>query len=160
MTPKPLLLLDLHYTFAIDEPWHRGTRLSTRIPREQYRPWIINLARDYEATVLLTTARPERYAEITLDHISEACSGWQPHGAYFRQIDGEPHVGKEDNLRRIIADHGEPGTHWIGFESNSKTRAMYRRYGIYSLPVHRLEVPLASWPVNPETSDADPFTLP
>jgi len=159
MSERPLLLLDLHYTFAIDEPWHRTTRLENRIPKETYRTWIIDLARKYDAIVALTTARPIQYADATLTRIEEV-TGWQPHGAFFRKIEGKPHEAKEDNLRRIIEIIGEPQPHWIGFESNERTRAMYRRYGIYSLAVHRLATPLTEWP-SPDTPLPDqPFALP
>ncbi len=155
----PTLLLDLHYTFAVDEAWHRNTRLSARLEREEYRKWIIDLAVANQAWVILTTARPERYAEATLLRIAQDCDGWVPHDTFFRQIEAQPHIAKEDNLRRITEKYGEPTPDWIGFESNAKTREMYTRHGIYSLPVHQGN-PLTAWPVNPMTLDADPFTLP
>lgn len=140
-----LLLLDLHYTFAIDEHWHRGTSLTNRIPRETYRTWIIDLAADNDVTVVLTTARPHIYREATLNRMYEALDRWQPDGAFFRQIDAQPHVAKEHNLDRIIAEYGEPTSGWIAFESNERTRSMYKRRGIKAMPVHRTP-PLAEWP--------------
>lgn len=139
-----LLLLDLHYTFAIDEHWHRGARLADRIPKENYRTWIIELAQASDATVVMTTARPEVYLFDTLDRIQQA-TGWQPDGAYFRQIEAQPHIAKEHNLNRIIDDYGSPTAGWVAFESNERTRAMYRRHGIRCMPVHRTP-PLAEWP--------------
>lgn len=160
MEPTPLLLLDLHYTFAIDETWHRGTSLATRIPREKYRTWIIDLIKANGATVLMTTARPEMYLEETLARIRQQ-TGWQPDGTYFRQIAGVlPHETKEDSLKRIIADYGDPQPHWVAFESNARTRSMYKRYGIYSLPVHRLATPLTAWPLEGMSEPKQPFSVP
>lgn len=150
------LLLDLHYTFAVDESWHRGVRLAERIPRETYRTWIIDLIRQNEVTTVLTTARPEVYARDTLVRIQQETK-WTPNAAYFRQIEAQPHVAKEDNLRRIIEEWGEPQAGWIAFESNERTRSMYRRYGIKAMPVHRTP-PLTEWPDGPPKKT--PFALP
>lgn len=150
-----ILLLDLHYTFAVDESWHRGTRLWDRIPRETYRTWIIDLAKDNDVTVVLTTSRPFQYAQATMDRIASE-TGWQPDSAYFRQIEAKPHVAKEDNLRRIVEGYGDPGPGWVAFESNERTRAMYRRHGIRAMPVHRTP-PLTEWP---DTDPKFPFVTP
>lgn len=155
MTDK-VLLLDLHYTFAKNEDWHRGSSLTNRIPRETYHTWIIDLAKANNATVILTTARPEVYGDDTLDRIIEV-TGWEPDAAYFRMIEAQPHVAKEDNLNRIIAEWGEPTPGWIAFESNERTRAMYKRRGIKALPVHRTP-PLTEWPGDEPVKSA--FALP
>lgn len=143
-TVERLLLLDLHYTFAIPESWHRGARLVDRIPKETYRTWIIDLAKKNNVTVVLTTARPQHYLYDTLDRIMEV-TDWQPDGAYFRQIEAQPHIAKEHNLERIIEDYGDPTPNWVAFESNERTRSMYRRRGIRAIPVHRTS-PLTEWP--------------
>lgn len=143
--PARLVLLDLHYTFAVNE----NTPLAYRLPRERYRHWIKDaLVRD-NAVVIMTTARPEHYGAQTLARIAEFFNGWQPHFAYFRQIEAQPHVAKEDNLRRILLDFADPDDRWIGLESNQRTRAMYRRYGIYSLPVHNPELFFDHLPEHP-----------
>ena len=148
----PFLLLDLHFTFAIDETWHRGTRLISRIPAETYRFWIADLAFKSDATVIMTTARPEAYLEATRARILDQLGGWEPHDYFFRQLeDVRPHVAKEHNLDRIIAKYGEPQPNWVGFESNDRTRSMYKKRGIYSLPVHRLPEPLTAFPPRPAT---------
>lgn len=154
----PTLLLDLHYTFAVDSPAVQSRHLTARIPVETYRQWIIDLAAAHQARVILTTARPVEYEHDTLERIA-VTMGWQPAAAYFREIEGRPHEGKEHNLARIIRDFGEPDPSWIGFESNERTRAMYKRYGIFSLPVHRTP-PLTSWPVNVlHPGERDPFDV-
>ena len=153
-----LLLLDLHYTFAIDPAGVRSNRLVDRIPRETYRQWIIDLAAEAQATVVLTTARPEVYGDETLDRIKKV-TGWEPDAADFRMIEAQPHVAKEDNLTRIIADYGQPTPGWVAFESNDRTRAMYRRHGIRSMPVHRTP-PLTEWPDAGGTQLNFPFALP
>lgn len=148
--------MDLHYTFAIDESWHRGTRLVDRIPKETYRTWIIELAQENDALVILTTARPENYGRDTLTRIEEV-TAWTPDDAFFRQIEAQPHVAKEHNLDRIIARYGEPTEDWVAFESNERTRSMYRRRGIKAVQVHR-RPPLTLWPGDGEEPE-HPFAV-
>lgn len=153
MMKQRTCLLDLHWTFALPD----NRPLTSRIPEETYRTWIRDLLIAEGCTVVMTTARPDRYRAITLDRIAEA-TGWGPHAAFFRTTEGEPHEAKEENLKRIIAQYGEPDDTWFGLESNSKTQAMYRKYGIRSM---RVPYSPPVWTELPfRISAGDPFTLP
>lgn len=153
MTKQRTCLLDLHWTFALPD----NRPLSRRIPEEHYRTWIRDLLVAEDCRVIMTTARPEKYRHQTLERIAETL-GWGPHAAVFRTTEGEPHEAKEVNLQRIIAEYGQPDESWFGLESNSKTQAMYRRYGIRSM---RVPYQPPVWSELPFRLDAgDPFTLP
>lgn len=132
----PTVLLDLNYTLAICD-FEDKRPLARRIPTEEYRGWIVDLCKSVDATVILTTARPENWAMPTLERIADQLDGWSPDAVAFAQVGGMPPVKKEHNLKRIIEDFGQPQSDWIGFESNPRTRGVYTRYGIYSLPVPR-----------------------
>lgn len=132
------VLLDLNFTLA-KVLYNDKRPLSIRIPQETYRAWIPKLLARNEATVVITTARPESAQEATLARIAEELD-WTPDDAFFSQKpDGMPHHKKQDNLRRIVEKYGEPNTDdlWFGLESNPRTRAMYADYGIDSKPVPR-----------------------
>ena len=82
---------------------------------------------------ILITARPIRYKEQTLARIFSQ-TNWQPQEAYFAEISATPPEIKEDLLLRyIFPKHGRNGKDYFGIESNPKTRAMYKRYDIYSV---------------------------
>ncbi len=132
------VLLDLNFTLA-KVLYNDKRSLAVRIPQETYRAWIPKLLARNDATVVISTARPETAQEATLARIQEELD-WQPHDAFFSQSpDGMPHHKKHDNLRRIVEKYGEPNAEdlWFGLESNPRTRAMYLEYGIDSQPVPR-----------------------
>lgn len=133
-----LVLLDLNFTLAVVD--HQDKRsLTVRIPQETYRAWIPALCQEYDATVAITTARPEKYAKATLERILDQLD-WEPDSVFFAQTSqGMPHQKKHDNLRRIVNAYGQPNNEntgvWFGLESNPRTRDMYAEYGIDSTPV-------------------------
>lgn len=158
-----LVLLDLNFTLARVEYGDKRP-LSKRIPEETYRAWIPPLCKRAGARVVITTARPERHREATLDRILEQLR-WQPEASFFSQGQGMPPQLKEANLHRIIDQYGRPNNNetgqWVGFESNPRTRDMYTRYGIYSIPVPRDD----EWSHFPElpavtVQRSNPFALP
>ena len=62
-------------------------------------------------------------------------TGWEPVEVYFNDINAEPHVFKESALKRFIfPKYGTDGAQFYAVESNPKTRAMYKRYGIHAEP--------------------------
>lgn len=127
-------LVDLNYTLVGNSPkWGepRITPFSRQIEQETYRQWVVDFLRDKYA--ILITARPIRYKEQTLARIFSQ-TNWQPQEAYFAEISATPPEIKEDLLLRyIFPKHGRNGEDYFGIESNPKTRAMYKRYDIYSV---------------------------
>ena len=127
-------LVDLNYTLVSNSPkWGepRITPFSRQIEQETYRQWVVDFLRDKYA--ILITARPIRYKEQTLARIFSQ-TNWQPQEAYFAEISATPPEIKEDLLLRyIFPKHGRNGKDYFGIESNPKTRAMYKRYDIYSV---------------------------
>ena len=127
-------LVDLNYTLVSNSPkWGepRITPFSRQIEQETYRQWVVDFLRDKYA--ILITARPIRYKEQTLARIFSQ-TNWQPQEAYFAEISATPPETKEDLLLRyIFPKHGRNGKDYFGIESNPKTRAMYKRYDIYSV---------------------------
>ncbi len=127
-------LVDLNYTLVGNSPkWgeSRITPFSRQIEQETYRQWVVDFLRDKYA--ILITARPIRYKEQTLARIFSQ-TNWQPQEAYFAEISATPPEIKEDLLLRyIFPKHGRNGKDYFGIESNPKTRAMYKRYDIYSV---------------------------
>ena len=122
---KNICLLDLNYTLVGNQADTRLLRPFTRrMAAEEYRADLIEAIRD--DYVIIVTARPDYQMRQTME--------W-----YFNDINGEPPVFKERALKNwIFPKHGEQdgpkGVHYYAVESNPKTRAMYKRYGIEAAP--------------------------
>ena len=125
-------LLDLNQTLVDREKNAPRIRpFELQIERETYRQWLVEILRN--SYVILITARPVKYKQMTLARIL-ALTNWQPQEAYFAEISATPPEIKEDLLLRyIFPKHGRNGKDYFGIESNPKTRAMYKRYDIYSV---------------------------
>lgn len=55
--------------------------------------------------------------------------------AYFNDINAEPPAFKESALLRFVfPKFGTNGEQYFAIESNPKTRAMYKKYGIEAMP--------------------------
>ena len=128
-------LVDLNYTLVANSPKFGKPRLSPftrQIEQEIYRKWLVDFLKD--KYVILITARPQRYKDITLERI-KALTDWQPQESYFAEVFASPPEIKEDLLKKyILPIHGKDGSQFCGIESNPKTRDMYVRYGIVSYP--------------------------
>ena len=127
---QPIILLDLNYTLVANNPG-RGTtppRMKKRLQEERYRQWLVELVRPH--TVILITARPNRWRELTLDRIEQE-TGWRPDDVCFAPKGWwNPPAIKEHLLRDcIFPAHGED-TRYIAIESNPRTREMYARFDI------------------------------
>ncbi len=108
-----IYLLDLNYTLVANSPKRGDPPIRPfirQIEQEEYRQWLIELLRPHP--VILITARPNRYQEVTLARIKE-------------------HLLKT----YILPKYGAEGSGYFGFESNPHTRAMYARYGINAIKV-------------------------
>jgi len=127
-------LLDLNYTLVGNSPKWGQPRIYPfirQIEQETYREWLVDFLRD--KYVILITARPNKYKEVSLERI-KALTGWQPQEAYFAEISATPPEIKEHLLLNcIFKKHGTNGNDYSGIESNPKTRAMYEKYAIKSL---------------------------
>lgn len=128
-----ICLLDLNYTLVSNHAATKTLRpFSRRLEAEEYRADLIEAVRGDH--VILITARPDRQQEETLANILRK-TGWQPQEWYFNDIDAWPPAFKKSALQRFIfPKHGEDGGLYYAVESNPRTRAMYRRYGIEAQP--------------------------
>ncbi|MEX0331466.1 MAG: hypothetical protein AB3N64_08600 [Puniceicoccaceae bacterium] len=129
-----IYLLDLNYTLVGNSP-RRGDPpirpFIRQIEQEEYRQWLVELLRPHK--VILITARPDRYREVTLERIKEK-TGWEPVDAYFAQIQARPPQIKEHLLKtHIFPKYGNNG--YFALESNPYTREMYKGYGIEAVRV-------------------------
>ena len=125
------ILLDLNQTLVDrekDAPRIRPFEL--QIEQETYRQWLVELIRN--EYVILITARPTKYKQATLDKIKQL-TNWQPQEAYFAEIRSYPHNKKKHLIDKYLAKRLKD-EEFFGIESNPKTRAIYRRYGIDSAP--------------------------
>lgn len=125
-----IILLDLNYTLVANNP-ARGTTppsMTQRLASEQYRQWLVKLVRPH--TVILITARPERWMKATLDRIKQE-TGWCPQDACFAPLGWRnPPAIKEHLLRTAVFPvHGDQAT-YTAIESNPHTREMYGLFGI------------------------------
>ena len=129
-----IALVDLNYTLVENSPKWGAPKIYPfirQIEEETYRRWLVDFLRDKYA--ILITARHQKYREATLERI-KLLTDWQPQEAYFAEISATPPDIKEDLLLRyIFPKHGRNGEDYFGIESNPKTRAMYKRYDIYSV---------------------------
>jgi hypothetical protein len=129
-----IYLLDLNYTLVANSPKFGAppTRpFIKQIDQELYREWLIDLLRPH--TVILITARPNRYQEVTLARINEQCH-WQPIDAYFAEISSRPPMIKKHLLETyIFPKYGQSG--FFGLESNPQTRSMYAQFEIPAIRV-------------------------
>lgn len=125
-----IILLDLNYTLVANSPRHGTTPecMERRLESECYRQWLVELVRPH--TVVLITARPEKWMIKTLDRIGDQ-TGWRPQDACFApQGWWNPPAIKERLLKKdVFPIHGEH-ERYIAIESNPRTREMYARFAI------------------------------
>lgn len=149
---KPeILLLDYQATLVSNfhernqwQAMNKNSSYTEWIKRERLRRWIPELAIREGLTVILITARSDKYRKVTIDHINE-CLDWLPDEWYFNELNVQPHICKKNILEKYIyPKHGTDKSKYMAFESNSVTRSMYKKENIYSLRVG--DVPLKSVP--------------
>lgn len=101
---------------------------------EKYRQWMVELLRP--EFVILITARNIKWALPTLKHIADE-TDWQPDVALFNDTgyDGAdaPMVKEHQMLNHVFKNYGDDPSIYHAIESNSATRAMYRRLGLTSV---------------------------
>ena len=125
-----IILLDLNYTLVANSPSHGTTppRMELRLRDECYRQWLVEIVRPH--TVVLITARPERWLIPTLERIEQE-TGWKPDDACFApQGWWNPPAIKERLLHRdVFPSHGRDAR-YLAIESNPRTREMYAKFNI------------------------------
>ena len=157
---RRICLLDLNYTLVSNQLDTRMLRpFSRRMEGEEYRMDLIDAIRsDY---VIIVTARPDYQRVQTMQNVLKK-TGWEPGEGYFNDIDAEPLVFKESALKRFIfPKYGMDGSLFYAVESNPKTRAMYKRYGIQAEPysefIKKVGVDGKAAPAEPEMQQLSLF---
>lgn len=132
----------------------RGRPYTVWIEHERYREWLVDLLRQTTATVLLVTARSQKYREPTLARMREQLGGWMPAECYFNTADCQPPEAKRTACEQLIfPKYGLPSSAtYLALESNASTRAMYARLGVYATPVPYGSVVWDSLPAVPATA--------
>ncbi len=131
---KQIVLLDLNYTLVSNSRENRFTRpYQNKIKNEEYRSWLVDLI--LEEYVILITARPDYQKELSLENISRELKGWQPHEAYFNELDQRPPSCKERILNEYIFPKHGKNVNYFAVESNPATKRMYKKYDIPSVSV-------------------------
>lgn len=120
-----VILLDLNFTL-VENSDEKKSPFTEKIKIERYREWLIELLQDKE--VILITARPDKYLELTLQSIKEK-TDWLPKAAYFNEVDSWPPVAKEHILKTYLQETLNTKK-IVAIESNPRTRHMYARYNI------------------------------
>lgn len=130
---RKIYLLDLNYTLVANQQETRNLRpFSTRLEKEEYREDLIDAINDEH--VIIITARPDYQGKESLENIMRK-TGWNPQEAHFNDINAEPPAFKESALLRFVfPKYGDNGDQYFAIESNPKTRAMYKKYGIEAMP--------------------------
>ena len=133
-----IILLDLNYTLVANSDLKNRSRApyGEKILQETYRLELIELIRGH--TVLLCTVRKEMHRDITMRTIARKCNDWQPHESYFNPTDTwHGDIVKGEYLEKFIfPKHGTPDKQkYYAIESATRTRGMYKRYGIPADPV-------------------------
>lgn len=129
---QKIYLLNLNYTLVENQKGTRNLRpFSVRLEKEEYRKDLVDAIRsDY---VIIITARPDYQGKESLENIMCKTS-WNPQEAYFNDINAEPPDFKESALLRFVfPKFGTSGEQYFAVESNPKTRAMYKKYGIEAM---------------------------
>jgi hypothetical protein len=109
--------------------------MEQRLKDERYRQWLVELVRTH--TVILISARPDRWLDATLEQIEQK-TGWRPSAACFApQGWRNPPAIKEHLLQQDIFPQWGRDSKYLAIESNPKTRDMYAKLGIPSLWVNK-----------------------
>ena len=125
-----IILLDLNYTLVANSSKHGTTpeRMEKRLAGERYRQWLVELVRPH--TVILISARPDRWLQATLVSI-EQNTGWRPDAACFAPMGWwNPPAIKEHLLHRDIFPQWGRNSKYLAIESNPRSRAMYAMFNI------------------------------
>ncbi len=137
-----IYLLDLNYTLVANSH-EKHSPFAEQIRQETYRAWLVTLLRS--RYVILMTARPVKYRELTIDSI-QAKTGWTPNESYFNSYNLPPPQAKERMLREFVLPPQGRSGEFFAIESNPATHAMYARYGIASQKINDNQPPWKKLP--------------
>lgn len=142
MNDRPIILLDLNYTLVENCDDHPEVPFAERIELHRYRQWLVELVRPYRVFIL--TARPASYESKTYAHI-KALTGWVPERYYGNtHLEPPPMAKKRILIDILLPELASEGTGFgspspfLGIESNPRTRTMYSKFHIPSLPCQEL----------------------
>lgn len=123
-----IILLDLNYTLVSNSDV-KVKPFSRQVVEETYRLELLDAIANEK--VILVTARPDKYRNITLKSLKMK-TGWQPFNSFFNDLNLRPWLFKE----RVLVDHLMkiyPVEEMLAIESNPRTRAMYDRYKVKAI---------------------------
>ena len=123
-----IILLDLNYTLISNSRTNTGS-MTRRIPREEYETELLEMIKDN--TVILITARPEKYKEDSLKNIQKK-TGFIPDDSYWNTGMSPPQIKEYWLKNAIFPEYGEDPKQYYAIESNPATRRMYAKYRIKS----------------------------
>ena len=104
------------------------------IKKEQMRLKLVEMLKAGNYKVILITARPKEYQEITLQQIKMQTGGWLPDEWYFNEWKANSPMCKLRILKNYIyPKYGKKGSKFIAIESNQQTRSMYKKLGIHAM---------------------------
>lgn len=122
-----VVLLDLNYTLVANSGV-RVTPFCQQVVGETYRLDLLKMVKAH--LVILITARPAKYRELTLYSL-RAKTGWAPQKSFFNDLGLPPAPLKRSKLvGSIMPVHGRDPRQYVAIESNPECRAMYASYGI------------------------------
>lgn len=147
----PYILLDLNYTLVSNSEEKRSP-FARQVENEQYRQDLLKSLQGLY--VILITARPIKYQEVTLQSLSLK-TGWLPDESFFNDLGYWPPAFKKSILDRFLSQRK---LHFLGIESNPKTRAMYLNNGIESCPYDKFILDPEKW-LNPQRITDRPTQL-
>jgi hypothetical protein len=136
-----LILLDYSATlvsnFSERAKWYAINRINPYegwIKKERIRMNLVDMLKAGNYKVILITARPIEYQEITLEQIKMQTGGWLPDEWYFNEWKANPPNCKLRILKNYIyPKYGKKGSRFMAIESNQQTRSMYKKAGIHAL---------------------------
>jgi hypothetical protein len=132
----PIILLDLNFTL-VENSKALGPPFLASYPVEQetYRLWLLPLLKGHR--VELITARPTFLESRTLENMRRLLGGWMPDAVHFNPVkfQSAPVWKEKALLANIFPKYGTDPAQFLALESNTDTRAMYQRHGIFAVPV-------------------------
>lgn len=130
-----IILLDLNYTLVSNSD-KKLAPFTRQIDQETYRADLIEALKGH--TVILVTARPDKYRAQTMRRIKEQLN-WLPAASYFNRFECfRPPMAKQQYLQYIYRRFGKDAP-YFAIESNPQTRAMYARNKIRAMSLEEME---------------------
>ena len=115
------------------------------IKKEQMRMNLVDMLKAGNYHVILISARPREYQDLTLEQIKQQTGGWLPDEWYFNEWKVNPPICKRRILKNYIyPKHGKKTSRFMAIESNQQTRSMYKKAGIQALCFNNdwVEIPI------------------